>query len=221
MQSTIKQEGQKNTSTQTPQDFIGQITENWRKSVGGILKVARLLSEAENALTKDQWKDLISNRLPFSRTIAYKLLKVGKDNRILNPDHIEILPGSYATLHAISTLSNEEFDKAKTQGLLKPTVQRKEILDFRDAEQGVIKGKSKNLPENEKFLIIFVDPDRADLSEIQSKIEKSLKGMNGTRLEPTSLERKLKEQKEKELKKQNQELLQRYSPEELFEKLNS
>lgn len=184
------------------QYYKEEISMNWQKSVEGILRVAKLLSEGQKDLEKEDWQNLIHNELPFTSSIAYKLMKIGKDSRLMNPAHVPLLPVSYATLHEFSKLTDEEFDKAKETGILNPKVQRKDVTKFKREERGIDNPKTEVISsENKKFVQIFVDPERADFGQIEQRLNDALDGLDGVRFEYTNLFNQLQKQQELQMNK--------------------
>ena len=165
--------------------YVQQITENWKKSLESVLNVARLLVEAEQKLNKKEWRTLVKE-LPFSKSITSRLLSVGKDKRITDPVHLSILPFSYATLYEISLLTDDEFKKAKCQGILNQRVYRKTIADFKNEERGIVPNQKNEFPENEKFAIIYINPNEVDLSNIEEEVLLKFLNTKGVRIELTN-----------------------------------
>lgn len=56
---------------------------------------------------------------------------IHRDRRLLNPTYRRLLPSSWTTLYAITRLSNDTFQEAVRQKILRPDVERWEIENLR------------------------------------------------------------------------------------------
>ena len=171
------------------QDYKKQITENWQKSLESVMKVANLLVGAKQELDKKEWYYLI-NELPFTKSTTSKLLCIGKDKRIVDPENLAILPFSYATLYEISLLSDDEFSEVKKQGILSDKVQRKDITEFKNKKRGIPNQKMES-PENKKLATIYINPLIVNFDTVLAEIESKISGLNGFRIEFTNLRNNL------------------------------
>lgn len=113
--------------------WVGRITERWRDSVGAIMDVGRLLIEAKAALAHGEFEKMIKARLPFKPTTAQRLMVICRDSRLLEPALRQSLPPSWGTLYELTKLTNQEFDAAIEQKIIRPDVERWEIEGLRRA----------------------------------------------------------------------------------------
>ena len=112
-----------------------EILINWNKSRDNIITVGKLLSEAKdsvNALKKESWEELVKE-LPFTKRTADRLIKIAKCEWIISGDYNESLPVSWGTLHEISTLTKEQFEKGVKNNNIKPDCTRNDIVKFKDS----------------------------------------------------------------------------------------
>ena len=100
------------------------ITENWRKSVQGILKVAQECAKAKNKLSQVQ-KQQLYELLPFGESMFSKLATIGDDPRLLK--HQDLLPLSISTIYEAKKLPDDQFEAAIKEGVLKPDVKREDF----------------------------------------------------------------------------------------------
>jgi hypothetical protein len=69
----------------------------WRSSVEGILECGRLLAEAKAELAHGEFGRMIEEKLPFKSATAQMLMKVHRNQRLVNPEHVRLLPPSWGT----------------------------------------------------------------------------------------------------------------------------
>jgi len=99
-----------------------RISAAWRESVEGIIKVGKLLIEACEELDEAKAGKLLGRephpqRLPFGYRTAYRLMKIARDERLVT--HVSQLPPSWSMMHALATLTNEQFADVSAAGLIK------------------------------------------------------------------------------------------------------
>jgi len=93
------------------------ITQEWRKSVQGILSVGAKLIEAKASLQHGEWGQLVE-LLPFSDRAARMLMSIGGDLRLSNRKHVSVLPPSWGTLYELTKLDDEQCALAESEGLI-------------------------------------------------------------------------------------------------------
>ncbi len=162
---------------ETVESYKVKIVTNWNKSKESIIEVGRLLADAKQKLSKDEWTELEDN-LPFCKRTANRLISVGSDKRITSGTHTSQLPNSWATLYEISTMKDDEFDDAITTGVLNTKVQRKEISKFINERRGKVQPKVNLVPteysETLQFATVYINPDNLNSSDDMEKIQKSI-----------------------------------------------
>ncbi|MGZ4862189.1 MAG: hypothetical protein ACXV2E_05345 [Halobacteriota archaeon] len=119
--SLEKASGQKVT------EYAERISANWQKSTDAILKVAADCAAAKNDLTRSEKRDLFE-RLPFGESMFSKLASIGNDTRLF--EHKELMPPSISTMYQIHELSDEQFETAKTEKVLRPDVTRDKVQEW-------------------------------------------------------------------------------------------
>jgi hypothetical protein len=102
-------------------EYAERISENWQNSIACILKVATDCAAAKNNFPLSEKRELIE-RLPFGESMFSKLASIGEDSRLY--EHQEFLPPSISTLHLIRRLSDEQFQAAKAEKILRTDVTR-------------------------------------------------------------------------------------------------
>ena len=106
--------------------WAARITECWRSSVEGIIRTGRLLIEAKADLPHGAFGAMCSRDLPFSDSTAQRLMAIARDNRLSNPAHVQLLPASWGTLYELTKLSDDEFETAIEQKVIRPDMLRGE-----------------------------------------------------------------------------------------------
>jgi hypothetical protein len=119
--------GMKKASGTTVTEYAERISTNWQNTTASIMKVATDCYSAKAELSLSEKHDLIG-RLPFGESMFSKLASMGGDKRLR--ENQKLLPPSISTIDLIRKLSDEEFETAKTEKVLKPGVTRDEIEEW-------------------------------------------------------------------------------------------
>jgi hypothetical protein len=104
--------------------YATRINHHWRRTVEGILSVAKDCAAAKRELT-DTEKQELYKRLPFGKSMFSKLATIGENDRLF--EHRELLPASISTLYMLCGLSNERFELAIAEGVVRPDMTRDEL----------------------------------------------------------------------------------------------
>lgn len=129
-----------------PQAWALRISRRWQASIDAIIQTGRLLLEAKEALPHGAFGDMIESDLPFGARTAQMLMAIATDKRLSNPKHVSHLPASWGTLHALTQLSDEEFDRGVQQQIIRPDMERKEVEILRPAPQRAKPGPDQREP---------------------------------------------------------------------------
>ena len=81
-----------------------------------MVDIGRILNEAENNLSKKDYRELETGTELGKRSIQ-KLKKIAADMRI--EKHKDELPGSWGTLYEITKLNDKEFNESLKQGVIR------------------------------------------------------------------------------------------------------
>lgn len=152
----------------------------WSKNAQTILEAASVLVEAEKELDKFSFNDLRRN-LQLSKRTDQRLRKVGRDKRLYASAIKKKLPDSWGTIEKISSLSETKFRKLVDSGLLRSTISRREVEDFK---RGETKAKKKQDWQHwEKLITIRVKSfvDEVEANEIINDVSEAVYGMNHIR----------------------------------------
>lgn len=110
-----------------------EIQKEWGDARDSFLAIGRALLSLEYSLTRTEWQRLrqSSERLfPFSDATATQLRQIA---RAVDSGRLprEECPGSYGTAYQITLLSDTQLQEARSRGLIRPDVTRREIMILR------------------------------------------------------------------------------------------
>jgi hypothetical protein len=105
--------------------FEATILGEWKKSVGAIVQVGRLLNQAYEELEPHEYDTL---KLPFEERTRQKLRRIAAHPVISDPASHGTLPGSWRTLEElISVATPKLIREAIADGRIHPDLQRKDV----------------------------------------------------------------------------------------------
>jgi hypothetical protein len=104
-------------------EYAERITGAWHKSVDSVFEMSRLCAEADQRLNDDDKKELIA-RLPFDRTRFVKLAKIGRDQRLQDPQIRLLLPDHHTMLYELAGLTDDELRAAVDTKIVHPEMKR-------------------------------------------------------------------------------------------------
>jgi hypothetical protein len=114
----------------TRAQFAREITNHWDEAKQSFLLIGEALFLAKEKLQHGEFEEMIRHDLPFERTVCHQLRRVYEavaTNRIRE----EELPAAYSTAYKITTLTDEELERARADHLLRPDLTRAEIMKFK------------------------------------------------------------------------------------------
>lgn len=103
------------------------------RQLDAVIEMGRALLHAERAFTKKEWEHLLEGGqqllgLPKHTASMYRAIARDIDaHRIPR----ERCPESFSTVYRLTTFTDHQLEQAKVVGLLRPTVTRKEVEDFK------------------------------------------------------------------------------------------
>ena len=103
----------------------------WQSARSKFVDIGRYLVKAKAVLAHGEWDDMIEHDLPFGRSVAYTLRRIAEaiDEQKLIAE--ECLPGDYVTAYNLISLPSPAFEQAKQEGLIQPSVTRKQVVEFK------------------------------------------------------------------------------------------
>ncbi|TKB25981.1 hypothetical protein FCL47_12920 [Desulfopila sp. IMCC35006] len=171
-----------------------RIKQSWNKAVEGVFEVGFLFhnakehcenlhsAEIKSTKTNKYWERFIKESHFTERTIT-RLIKIYRDPKL--KANVRLLPSSWGTLIELSSLSEEQFNKAIEDKMIHPGMLRQDALKLKKSgkkeneeneENDLYKGKIRSL------IVYFDSLDDADLVE---KAEKALRKLS-TKIEVDS-----------------------------------
>lgn len=108
--------------------YAERISANWQNHLASIFKVAADCFAANHELSVLE-KHALIERLPFGASMFSKLASIGGDTRLKKNQ--TLLPPSISTLDLIRKLSDEQFEAAKAERVLKPDVTRDQMEEWK------------------------------------------------------------------------------------------
>ena len=149
----------------------------WGKSKEAIFETGRLLVQAKAELAHGEWQKVCASQHFHNRT-AERLMAISRDERLLNPTHVSLLPNEWGTLYEITRLDDEAFARRLDDGTINPAMERRDLKvaasrekrTDRERELGL---KQQDLPQR-RFNIVYADPPwNFDVWSEERGVEKS------------------------------------------------
>jgi hypothetical protein len=114
----------------TRANFADAIGEAWTEAEENFTMIGRYLNHAKSMLNHGEFMGMVESDLPFRYSTANRLMKVAAalDAGALPTDR---LPPSYATVYELLTLSDDQRRQAIEEGVVRPSMQRKDVTEFR------------------------------------------------------------------------------------------
>jgi hypothetical protein len=146
--------------------YASEIKARWQKVLESIFEVADLLIEAKKKLDPTDWEDL-QDELPFSDSVATKLLKIGNDKRLRKARVYKLLPSSYSIIYEIHQLKGDELELAIKGGQISPRMHRARFIKWCNEQrfgppevwQGVPIIEGPRLKNAFAVLVMVYDPE--------------------------------------------------------------
>lgn len=144
-------------------DWAKRIAEAWRKSLVSVLEAGQLLIEAKAALSHGAFTAMIDGDLPFGSSTAQRLMAISRDQRLVNPAHVQHLPPHWGTLYELTKLDDRQFEDRLNDGTIRPDMDRKTIANQvkasnRAKKEADLGAKQRALPDK-KYGVIYADPE--------------------------------------------------------------
>ena len=98
--------------SKTRAHWAAEIRAAHTKSVAAILKLGLTLTAAKQALPHGEWLAMVKTDLPFTATVAQRLMKIAADPKLANAARAQLLPPAWSALYELTKLPEETFAKA-------------------------------------------------------------------------------------------------------------
>ncbi|WP_439548895.1 hypothetical protein [Falsiroseomonas sp.] len=151
-----------------------QVDVAWTQTRDAFLEIGRALNEVDQVLDDEERESLkrgFRKLFPFSETVASQFRAIA---RAVDEGHIpkDALPGSYGTAYQMALLNSEQRTIAEKEGLLRPTVSRNTLIEFRRLHEGV-QPRTARGPDPAKM--------QAELGRLERTEVKMAKALEGVR----------------------------------------
>jgi hypothetical protein len=93
-------------------------------TVKAILKLGRALSAAKKALPHGEFLKMIEHDLPFTASVAQRLMIIAADPKLQKLHSAQLLPPSWGTLYELAKLPAETFEQSVKAGTIHPQMTR-------------------------------------------------------------------------------------------------
>ncbi len=111
--------------------YAVNIAAAWHRTVDAVMTTAQFCAQADARLTPQQKKELIG-KLPFGEETFSKLVGIGNDLRLRQPEIQRRLPPYYTTIYLITTFDEDEFRLAVELQVIHTEVTRGELEQWRN-----------------------------------------------------------------------------------------
>jgi len=141
-------------------EFEEHIGGLWREADRLFVDIGRALNRAKAVLSHGEFTAMVDGALPFSHSVGNRLMKVAEaiDAGRLP---VERLPPSYATAYELVSLTDAELAQADARGLVRPDVQRHEVVAFKRAARPL----GRPAPEVRRDAIL------SEIARLEARIE--------------------------------------------------
>lgn len=163
MNTAVATRPKRDVTTKSPNarsraDFAKLINEAWQSTLDGIFQTGLRLETAKAELPHGEWLAMIADDLPFGEDTAQNLIRIAKDDRITNTEHVRYLPVAWGTLYQLTKLDDETFAAAIEDGRINSKMARKDALALRPPPKHRKSRKPKTAPAQ-------ATPDRSRLPD--------------------------------------------------------
>jgi hypothetical protein len=111
--------------------YVEVITNEWSAACSGMLKaifrIGEELIKAKAELEHGQFLAMIESELPFGRLTAWRFMTIARDERLANVSTLKHLPPHWNTLHQITRLDDQQFERLLNNGTIPPEVTYAEV----------------------------------------------------------------------------------------------
>jgi hypothetical protein len=129
-----------NTEATSVDAYAANISAAWHRTVNAVMSTAQFCAQADARLSSEQKKELIG-KLPFGEETFSKLVGIGNDLRLQQPEIQRQLPPYYTTIYLITTLDEDEFRLAVDLQVIHAEVTRSELEQWRKDQRREVKGQ--------------------------------------------------------------------------------
>jgi hypothetical protein len=159
---------------ETPEQYVQQITTLWSEAQQRFLAIGRYLVLAHAKFSGyGEYDKNVLKHLPFSRQVAHQLRTIAEavdQDKLVQVDE---LPRSYTTAYFLVSLPPEHIDRARKEGLAKPTTTRAEIQAFRKRVLSIVQSSVQlDAAARRANLLAEIQRREAELEALKAELKK-------------------------------------------------
>jgi hypothetical protein len=104
----------------TRAEFVTEISDEWCQTAKSIIRVGLLLNEAKAMLAHGEFEAMINRELPFGPRKAQKLMVIARNQQLVKPSNLTLLPPHWTTLYDLANRPEDRLGALFAKGLIKP-----------------------------------------------------------------------------------------------------
>jgi hypothetical protein len=136
------------TSKKSVADYTLEIRGAWQRAAQSIIEVGQLLVSAEAELTPNEFRSLrrgLEDEGVLSQSTITKLMGIARNNVLVDPERVPLLPPSYEALYNLSRWDSGELQSAFSEGRIHPELQVKECRPPLSAAPAAVAGIARTV----------------------------------------------------------------------------
>jgi len=110
-------------------EYAERITGAWYKTIDSVFEVSGVCAEADEKLNDEEWEELLL-QLPFDRTRFIKLARIGRDQRLQDPEIRPLLPNHHTIISELAGLTDDELKAAVEAKIVHPEMKRATLTNW-------------------------------------------------------------------------------------------
>jgi hypothetical protein len=119
----------------TVEDFYSRFATAWKRRAETVIACGKIYLEAKEALPHGEFgkfTDLLQEKLRVSTRIAQMLMKIAKHPVLSKTKFFSVLPGSYVTLHAMTSLPDDLLEQMLVDGMINSGTSRARVEELKE-----------------------------------------------------------------------------------------
>lgn len=134
-------------NARSPEQWAEKINVKWHEQVSTIFETANLLESSKEELGWSVWKKMVKEKCNFSVRAGLMLVAIADCPNLRDVNHGS-LPPCWRTLHELTKLTPEQFEKGIETGAIHAGMERKDVKELRGLETKTKKEKKQELPQS-------------------------------------------------------------------------
>jgi hypothetical protein len=157
----------------TKDKYIETIGRLWKEATARFIDIGKYLVYAKDSLPHGEYEAMIESELPFSKSVAHALKTVADavmQRKVAEGD----LPSDYSTSYLLVSLKDESLALARERGLVRPSLRRQEILEFRRTLRSEhppsSRAATRRLVRERERILAKMDALKRRLAEVEAEL---------------------------------------------------